>query len=443
MLTQVLPADLDLCALHAADPSRFPVLLESRAQHERSGRFDLLLATTGDGLFQTTREHVRDVRGDVVGKDLLALIEERLGADPVAPGPGHFSGGYAVLLSYEYAAALEPKLRHTLPLGSGPLAVAWRTPLALVRDHRAGTVCAVYEPEHAAWANVVLGTLANPIWAPAGFTLDAWQEEAPARFLDGVARIREYIAAGDVFQVNLSRRWSGRVRGALPAAALYRALREANPAPFAGSFVAGDLAVLSSSPERLVSVRGDAIETRPIAGTRPRGEGENDARLRTELISHPKERAEHVMLIDLERNDLGRVSVPGSVDVDELMSLESYTHVHHIVSNVRGRLTATAGLRDIIAAVFPGGTITGCPKIRCMEIIAELEQAPRGFYTGAMGFVGPGRQAELNILIRTMTLVGDELSLRAGAGIVFDSIAERELEETRYKARGLLRALGQ
>jgi len=443
MLTQVLPGDLDLCALHTADPSRFPVLLESRAQHERSGRFDLLLATTGDGLFQTTPEQVTDAHGAVVGADLLALIEARLGRDPVAPGPGHFSGGYALLLSYEYAAALEPKLRHTLPLGVGPLAVAWRTPLALVRDHRAGTVCAVYESDQTAFANAVVGSLTNTRAPSSSFTLDDWQEETPDRFIDGVARIREYIAAGDVFQVNLSRRWSGRVDGARPAAALYRALREANPAPFAGSFVAGELAVLSSSPERLVSVRGDAIETRPIAGTRPRGEGENDARLRTELISHPKERAEHVMLIDLERNDLGRVSVPGSVDVDELMSLESYTHVHHIVSNVRGRLAVDAGLRDVIAAVFPGGTITGCPKIRCMEIIAELEKAPRGFYTGAMGFVGPGRQAELNILIRTMTLAGNDLSLRAGAGIVFDSIAERELEETRHKARGLLRALGQ
>jgi anthranilate synthase component 1 len=199
--------------------------------------------------------------------------------------------------------------------------------------------------------------------------------------------------------------------------------------------------VASSSPERLVDVRGELVQTRPIAGTRPRFAGDDDAARRQELVGHPKERAEHVMLIDLERNDLGRVCVPGSVAVDELMVVESYAHVHHIVSNVRGRLRAGVTPGEVVRAVFPGGTITGCPKLRCMQIIAELEQTGRGAYTGAMGYLNRDGDMDLNILIRSLTQVGAQLRLRAGAGIVVDSVAERELEETRHKARGVLRAL--
>jgi anthranilate synthase component 1 len=215
-----------------------------------------------------------------------------------------------------------------------------------------------------------------------------------------------------------------------------------NPAPFAGLAVIGDAAVVSSSPERLVQVHEAWVETRPIAGTRPRGEGaEDDAALQDELLGHPKERAEHIMLIDLERNDLGRVCVPGSIAVNELMVLESYAHVHHIVSNVRGRLRPGVTPGQVIRAVFPGGTITGCPKVRCMEIIAELEGEGRGAYTGAMGYLNHDGSLDLNILIRTITLSGQQLCLRAGAGIVADSVPQNELEETRAKARGLLLAL--
>jgi anthranilate synthase component 1 len=189
-------------------------------------------------------------------------------------------------------------------------------------------------------------------------------------------------------------------------------------------------------------VRGDDASTRPIAGTRPRIGGDDDAARLRELIGHPKERAEHVMLIDLERNDLGRVCVPGSVVVDELMTLESYAHVHHIVSNVRGTLRANVTPGAVIRAVFPGGTITGCPKVRTMEIIAELERVGRGAYTGALGYLNRGGDLDLNILIRSLTMQGNALRFRAGAGIVADSVAGQELDETRAKARGLLRALG-
>jgi len=198
----------------------------------------------------------------------------------------------------------------------------------------------------------------------------------------------------------------------------------------------------SSSPERLLLVRDGVISTRPIAGTRPRSDDRgNDDILSAELIAHPKERAEHVMLIDLERNDLGRVCEPGSVDVDEMMVLESYAHVHHIVSNVRGRLRDDVSPGDAIRAVFPGGTITGCPKVRCMEIISELENGSRGAYTGSFGYLNLDGSMDLNILIRTIVIHGNEVSLRAGAGIVADSEPQAELAETRAKAKGLLEAL--
>ncbi|AVP96667.1 aminodeoxychorismate synthase, component I [Ahniella affigens] len=449
MRVRTLPQHWDLQRLHAADPVRFPMLLESRARHARSGRFDLLLATTGDALIQTARAAVVDQHGQFQGEDLLRVLQERLPSAPSAAPEslaelGHFAGGYALLLGYEYAACLEPRLHDVLAEPELPRALALRTPLAFVRDHALDRLSAVYEPEAEAWVEALLAGLApeSLLVPPDTLIIESLHEDPALQFCAGVDTIRDYIAAGDVFQVNLSRQWQAEVSGPNPAASLYRRLREANPAPFAGSLVYRDWAVLSSSPERLVAVRGDLIETRPIAGTRPRAQGDADLALQAELLAHPKERAEHIMLIDLERNDLGRVAVAGSVQVDELMTIETYTHVHHIVSNVRARLRADASLRDIIAAVFPGGTITGCPKIRCMEIIAELEACPRGFYTGAMGFVGPGRQMELNILIRTMSLSGNDVRLRAGAGIVYDSVPERELAETRHKARGLLQALG-
>jgi anthranilate synthase component 1 len=242
--------------------------------------------------------------------------------------------------------------------------------------------------------------------------------------------------------VNLSRRWQGEVEAPVSADGLYEQLCRHNPAPFAGLAVFDEGAIISSSPERLVKIRDGWMETRPIAGTRPRtGDETQDASLQAELLMHPKERAEHIMLIDLERNDLGRVCEPGTVSVDELMVLERYAHVQHIVSNVRGRIRDGVTPGEAIRAVFPGGTITGCPKVRCMEIIAELEGVGRGAYTGSMGYINRDGSLDLNILIRTMVLHKHTISLRAGAGIVADSIPEKELDETRAKAKGMLLAL--
>ena len=445
-----LSADTDLLALHRLAPMRYPLLLESVASGTVQGRWDLLLACDGSGLRLDADGVTRDLDGaPQVGTFLEALDAHwRQAHFPAEEPRWPFRGGWALSLDYELAMQVEPVLR--LPAHdrgrrhARPQALALRCPAAVLRDRASGECVALAEQAHPGALQAILDDLAAtralpplPAWQPPG----AIEEDEPQRFLAGVERILEYLRAGDVFQVNLSRGWRARFDAPLDPAALYARLRQANPAPFAGLFAGDGWAVASSSPERLVSVRGRVVETRPIAGTRPRFEGDDDAARIRELVGHPKERAEHVMLIDLERNDLGRVCEPGSVQVDELMTVESYAHVHHIVSNVRGILREDATPGDVIAAVYPGGTITGCPKVRCMQIIAELERTPRGAYTGAIGWLGRDGDLDLNILIRSAEVQGRDAVFRTGAGIVADSIPARELDETRAKARGLLRAL--
>lgn len=266
-------------------------------------------------------------------------------------------------------------------------------------------------------------------------------EISKTRYMDMVKKAKEYIAAGDIFQANLSQRLSAYV-GAVEPWLIYKMLRDVNPSPFAAFADFGDYCVVSSSPERLVAVRDGIIETRPIAGTRPRGVNvAEDDLMRAELLLNEKERAEHIMLIDLERNDIGRVSEFGSVSVDELMTTEDYSHVIHIVSNIKGLLKHDKNCFDLIKAVFPGGTITGVPKIRCMEIIDELEPVARGPYTGSLGYVGFSGAMDLNIIIRTFVIKDDYAYVQAGAGIVADSDPEREYYETLKKAEALIRTL--
>jgi anthranilate synthase component 1 len=445
--TRPLPADLDLLDLQRLAPQRYPLLLESSAAGTAQGRWDLLLAASGDVSTLHADGVVRRIDGSLVEGDFLDALDRDWRAlhatrdEPRWP----FHGGWALFLSYELAAQVEPVLRLPVAQGRLPVALAVRCPAAVLRDRVTGECIAVAEPEHAALLDrVEHDTGAARRLAP----LPTWQppvaiDEDPAtRFTDGVRRVLEYLAAGDVFQANISRGWRARFATAPTPAALFARLRQHNPAPFAGLFAGDGWAVISASPERLVSVRGDLVETRPIAGTRPRFVGDDDAARIRDLVGNPKERAEHVMLIDLERNDLGRVCEPGSVEVDELMTVESYAHVHHIVSNVRGRLRAGTTPGEVIRAVFPGGTITGCPKVRCMQVIAELEDVGRGAYTGAFGWLGRDGDLDLNILIRSAELEHDTLRFRTGAGIVADSDPQRELDETRAKARGMLRALG-
>lgn len=433
-------AGFDALALHRHNPERYPFMLESSAGAVAQGRYDIVFAFPGEALCLNGR-HLDGPGADAAAGDFLTALDHwRSQVSPLPAGELPFTGGWFVYLGYELAGQVEPHLPWK-PDPVLPRALAVRCPAALIHDRREQAVFAVAEPEAEACLDDMAADLAACATMPdRPVTVRDWDEDEPERYLDHVSRIREYIRAGDVFQVNLSRAWRARLAPETGPADLYSALRRANPAPFSGLMTWDGASVISSSPERLLRLAGDRADTRPIAGTRPRRG--DDAAMTRELMAHPKERAEHVMLIDLERNDLGRVCRYGSVTVDELMTVESYAHVHHIVSNVSGRLRPGVGPGAALRAVFPGGTITGCPKVRCMEIIAELEAEPRGAYTGAFGYLGRDGRLDTNILIRSLAQRGDSLSLRAGAGIVADSDPHQELAETRAKARGMLLALG-
>jgi aminodeoxychorismate synthase component I len=261
------------------------------------------------------------------------------------------------------------------------------------------------------------------------------------RFESMVRRCKEYIAAGDIYQANLSQRFSADI-GTNDPLQLYRVLREINPSPFAAYAEFGDVVLVSSSPERLIRLTGTVADTRPIAGTRRRGRDVAETEgLTAELLTNEKERAEHIMLLDLERNDLGKVCTYGSVEVDEMMIVEDYSHVIHIVSNVRGELAPGRDGFDLVRAVFPGGTITGVPKVRCMQIIDELEPVARGPYTGSLGYFANTGDLDLNIIIRTFVVKGGTAYFQVGAGIVADSDPGREYQETLQKAEALIKAL--
>jgi anthranilate synthase component 1 len=434
-----------LRALAARFPQRYPVLFDSAAEGPLS-RASILVAEPKAALWLDSAGQVGADGVTAEGAGFLAALESWWQAERVPPRthPLPFLGGWALFLSYEAVQEIEPRLR--LPNSSLPWrAFALRTPCALIHERVTGKVFAVAE----AAARDCLGQLEADARSVSHSNLPdgdparavAITEEDPAAYLQRVVRAKEYVRAGDIYQANLSRPWRVRLERDPDIGALYERLCNANPAPFAALAQWRGTTILSSSPERLVRINDRHIDTRPIAGTRPRSRRPGDDLTEmTELAAHPKERAEHIMLIDLERNDLGRISVPGTVRVDELMSIESYAHVHHIVSNVSGMLRADVTPIGALRAVFPGGTITGVPKFRCMQIIAELEGRGRGAYTGSLGFLGRDGSMDMNILIRTLSVTGATVELRAGGGIVADSDPQRELEETRAKARGMLAA---
>jgi anthranilate synthase component I len=431
-----LPADL-LLHLHAHNPERYPFLLESVAASVQGDNHDLLLAFPG--------EVIEGRAGDA--RHFLDELDQCWQRERIAPSRHAlpFIGGWFVFLGYELAAQIET----TLTLHEAPnqlIAKAVRIPAAIQRRSDSGEAWFVAEAgvDNDTWFQQMQADV-DAVRERATLqtvNIEALQEDAPSQFLNSVRAALEHIKAGDVYQANLSRGWAART-SPNAAVTLYAGLKASNPAPYAGlARLAADHYIISSSPERLLEIRDGAAGTRPIAGTRPRhADPGQDRALLEELQAHPKERAEHIMLLDLERNDLGRICVGGTVMVDEYMTIESYAHVHHIVSNVRGRVRRDVTPGQAIAAVFPGGTITGCPKVRCMQIIAEQERTPRGAYTGSMGYLNRDGSMDLNILIRTLELQDATLRFRAGAGIVADSIPERELDETRAKAKGLLRAL--
>jgi len=446
---EVRAAHAQLRALAARHPRQFPVLFDSAAPGVLS-RYSILAAwpratllMRGDGSLE---QHGVQLRG----KTFLAALDEWWHSEREPPGRSGlpFSGGWVVFLGYELAGSIEAGLSLPPLAREAICAAAIRVGGALIYDHgeqRCQLVSEAAAAGDAAEFESVCSKLqeATPEPAVAPFAPGAIIEQDPEDFRRAVLQAQDHIGRGDVYQANLSRHWRVRLQDRADAGVLYERLRLANAAPFAALASIGDMTLLSSSPERLVRVAGNLVETRPIAGTRGRlGTPDADPPERLELLANPKERAEHVMLIDLERNDLGRICEAGSVEVNEFMVTESYPNLHHIVSNVRGRLRPGVTPGDTLRAVFPGGTITGCPKYRCMQIIAQLEDGPRGAYTGSLGYLNCDGDMDFNILIRTATLRGHELEFRAGAGIVADSDWQRELAETRSKARGMLRAFG-
>lgn len=446
--TQVTQLDAvpDLLALHAANSERYPHLLSSAAIGAKS-RYDILFAFPGETLSLDQQGLNQPHSHKLSTQNFFAAMsswwqQESINEQNTSELP--FVGGWYVYLSYEIAAEVEPGLNLPADTSGLPVALATRFHTAIIIDHETELAYVVSETgiDHQSRLQAILqdSELTQPVKMP---QVNASFNEEPAEtHLKNLEKIHKYIVDGDIFQANLSRLWQVQLTDEISDSELYLLLKLNNPSPFSCVSTLPGGSIVSSSPERLVSMKGTRIDTRPIAGTRPRATDEDaDQLLSDELIAHPKERAEHIMLLDLERNDLGRVCEPGSIKVDELMTIESYQHVHHIVSNVTGKRRADITPIDVIKAVFPGGTITGCPKVRCMEILSELEQTGRGAYTGSVGYINRNGDMDMNILIRTLVQTGQKVSFRAGGGIVVDSQPEHELAETRAKAKGMINAL--
>jgi len=402
---------------------------------------------------------------DTSGKPLKTLRNtlKRYSQSP-EPGLPPFQGGAAGLFCYDFVRYLERVPCSTQDDLGIPDAHFYFYDRVLAFDHkerRAWVITtpgarsctrdnleAVYDESYEALIRLAChidNAGASRDGLPAGVSgsgpIDIQHHMTERDYMDMVTLAKDYITQGDIFQANLSLRVSADIGDTDPWR-LYLTLREINPSPFAGYLDFGDYVIASSSPERLVRVSGNNIDTRPIAGTRPRGQSDTEDHLmRQELLLNEKERAEHIMLIDLERNDIGRVCDYGSVSVDELMTTEDYSHVMHIVSNVRGCLAHGKDMLDAVRATFPGGTITGVPKVRCMEIIDELEDLRRGPYTGSFGYLGYSGNMDMNIVIRTFTIKDRRASVQAGAGIVADSDPGREYRESLKKAEALIRTL--
>jgi para-aminobenzoate synthetase component 1 len=430
------------------------ILMESG----RGGQFSVaswnplaVIESTESGLLIKWRDgKVEERRGEAL--QLVEKLVEEFQFAHIADLPD-FQGGAAGFITYDYARQIEALPNDTeddlhIPDLYFYLLDQWAV-LDIEKEEvhvmHISTVDVDLHVESEKWRQAAKEGLATRVFIAGGAT-DVLDDQTELHvsmtgdvFEEAVRSIQAYISQGDVFQVNLSVRQSKEL--SVSPVTYYEALRSFNPSPYMAFIQSPDFAVVSGSPELLVKKKGDELSTRPIAGTRPRGKDENeDELLAKELIDNEKERAEHVMLVDLERNDLGRVSAYGSVEVNEFMVIEKYSHVMHIVSNVRGTLAADTSNAEVLRAVFPGGTITGAPKIRTMEIIEELEPVRRGLYTGSIGWLGYTGDLEFNIVIRTAFVKDGMAHIQAGAGIVIDSSPANEYIESLNKAKALWQA---
>jgi len=444
---------------------RFPTdhfLLESVEGGEKWARYSFIgfdphllfrAEATGIAIRKDGKLGTRPVEGDPL--EVLSGILDQIRYLP-APGLPRLSGGAVGYIGYDYVRYLE-KVGGDLPLNAAPDAMFLFPSRLVIFDNVRHTILIVAHAEPrvredpaAAYERAVgdieevRRILRSPLaWSevPEGDAEEARFEMTRDGYMEAVRKAKEYIRNGDIIQAVLSTRAT--VRTKRSPAEVYRVLRALNPSPYMYLLKIGDLAVVGSSPEILVRLEGKNIQLRPIAGTRPRGDdADEDRRLEAELLSDPKEIAEHVMLVDLGRNDVGRVAAWGTVKANELMVIERYSHVMHIVSNVVGTLREGKTAFDVLRAAFPAGTVSGSPKIRAMEIISELEPFRRGIYAGAVGYFDLQGNMDFCIAIRTIVMSAGEAMIQAGAGIVADSDPEREWEEVLNKAKILFRAVG-
>ena len=437
----------------------YSYLLESVQGGERFGRYSIIglscqtrLAVYGPQVLVLTGNRIAERENTLNPLDFIGQYMKRVRAAPVARLP-RFCGGLVGCFSYDTVRYIEPRLaRHTKndDLGTPDILLLLSEEIAVVDNLSGKLTLVVYaEPDvpgayQKAQARLkeLLARLREPVSIPAevpGSSVAAVSATGEARFKEAVAQAKRYIHEGDIMQVVLSQRMS-KPFSASPLA-LYRSLRSLNPSPYMFYFHFDDFHVVGASPEILVRLEGDTVTLRPIAGTRKRGATpEEDEALAQELLADEKERAEHVQLLDLGRNDTGRVARTGSVKLTERMTIERYSHVMHIVSNVEGKLQPGLSALDVLKATFPAGTVSGAPKVRAMEIIDELEPLRRGIYAGAVGYLSFHGDMDLAIAIRTALLKDGNLHAQAGAGIVADSDPAAEWTETQNKAKALLRA---
>jgi anthranilate synthase component 1 len=446
----------------------YSYLLESVVGGERFGRYSfigLACAERIEARGRTVRRLLRDARGadvclEMIEGDPFEYVRAWLARQNVAPAPAglRFGGGLAGYFGYEAVRHVEAKAlgkEKPDPLGTPDVLLLVSDELAVVDNVLGKLYLVVYadprQPDALRTAKDRLESLRARLARPLDrkLVLERFGEAASegtversideAGYLAAVERCKQYILAGDVMQVQISQRSSRPFT--VPALSLYRSLRGVNPSPYMYYFDFGDHHVVGASPEILVRLAGGTITLRPIAGTRPRGaDSREDAARAEELLADPKERAEHVMLIDLGRNDVGRVAKPGSVRVTDRMVIERYSHVMHIVSNVEGRVGEKLDAVDVLKATFPAGTVTGAPKVRAMQIIDELEPVKRGVYSGAVGYLGFNGDMDVAIGIRTAVVKDGKLHVQAAAGIVADSDPRSEWEETKHKTRAILKA---
>ena len=436
----------------------YTYLLESVQGGERFGRYSFI------GLPASSRIEVRgrlctEFQGDAIVQrqtvddplEYVARYRDRF--KPFVPeGLPRFCGGLLGYFGYDCVRYFEHKLVASKPdlLATPDIELLVSTELAVVDNLKGKLYFIVYcdpaLPDAYARGQARLAELLNrlrqPVEIPAEAPARAQAAESEfgrERYMAAVERAKRYIVDGDIMQVVISQRTS--IAFSASPLAFYRALRALNPSPYMFHLDFGTYHVVGASPEILVRLEGDTVTVRPIAGTRPRGKTrEEDARLAADLLADPKERAEHVMLMDLGRNDVGRIAAVGSVKVTENMSIEYYSHVMHIASNVEGRIKPGTDAMDVLRAAFPAGTVSGAPKVRAMEIIDELEPTKRGIYAGAVGYLSFSGDMDVAIAIRTAVIKDGRLFVQAGAGIVADSVPESEWVETENKARALVRA---